>query len=185
MPVDEDQHFELEVVEDSTTAEFGKHYEFGTLIIPKNEVEGILSLKLKRTEDLMNHPVLLYLKFRENDYFKPIEGDHYCLSIMDGKLAKPAWWASYYLGEYSNNNDRLYLKILENFWALEELKPVFYAEKAKEYGKFLENAPTAFFQMPGNMIWIKYVLKPAYEYYRDPVNTYEGFAMVDPDRFIR
>lgn len=35
------------------------------------------------------------------------------------------------------------------------------------------------------MIWIKYVLKPAYEYYRDPVNTYEGFAMVDPDRFIR
>lgn len=36
-----------------------------------------------------------------------------------------------------------------------------------------------------NMIWIKYVLKPAYEYYRDPVNTYEGFAMVDPDRFIR
>ena len=72
MPVDEDQYFELEVVEDSTTAEFGKHYEFGTLIIPKNEVEGILSLKLKRTEDLMNHPVLLYLKFRENDYFKPI-----------------------------------------------------------------------------------------------------------------
>ena len=104
---------------------------------------------------------------------------------MDGKLAKPAWWASYYLGEYSNNNDRLYLKILENFWALEELKPVFYAEKAKEYGKFLENAPTAFFQMPGNMIWIKYVLKPAYEYYSDPENTYEGFAMVDPDRFIR
>ena len=27
MPVDEDQHCELEVVEDSTTAEFGKHYE--------------------------------------------------------------------------------------------------------------------------------------------------------------
>lgn len=35
------------------------------------------------------------------------------------------------------------------------------------------------------MIWIKYVLKPAYEYYSDPENTYEGFAMVDPDRFIR
>ena len=102
----------------------------------------------------MNHPVLLYLKFRENDYFRPMEGDHYCLSIIDGKLAKPAWWTSYYLGEYNNNNDRLYLKILENFWALEELKPVFYAEKEKEYGKFLENAPTAFFQMPGNMIWI-------------------------------
>ena len=30
MSVDEDQYFELEVVEDSTTAEFGKHYEFGT-----------------------------------------------------------------------------------------------------------------------------------------------------------
>ena len=185
MSVDEDQCFELEVVEDSTTAEFGKHYEFGTLIIPKNEVEGVLPLKLKRTEDLMNHPVLLYLKFRENDYFRPMEGDHYCLSIIDGKLAKPAWWTSYYLGEYNNNNDRLYLKILENFWALGELKPVFYAEKEKEYGKFLENAPTAFFQMPGNMIWIKYVLKPAYEYYSDPENTYEGFAMVDPDRFIR
>lgn len=101
MSVDEDQCFELEVVEDSTTAEFGKHYEFGTLIIPKNEVEGVLPLKLKRTEDLMNHPVLLYLKFRENDYFRPMEGDHYCLSIIDGKLAKPAWWTSYYLGEYN------------------------------------------------------------------------------------
>ena len=29
------------------------------------------------------------------------------------------------------------------------------------------------------------MLKPAYEYYSDPENTYEGFAMVDPDRFIR
>ena len=43
MSVDEDLFFELDVVEDSTTAEFGKHYEFGILIIPKNEVEGVLS----------------------------------------------------------------------------------------------------------------------------------------------
>lgn len=185
MPINEDQYFELEIVEDSTTAEYGKHYEFGMLNIPKNEVNGILSLKLNRTEDIMNHPVFLYLKFKENDYFKPMENDHYFLSITDGKLAKPAWWSDYYFGVYNNNNDKLYLKILENFWALEELKPVFYAEKVKEYGKYLEDAPTAFFQLPGNMIWIKYVLKPAYEYYSDPVNTYEGFAMVNPDRFIR
>ena len=50
MSVDEDQYFELEVVEDSTTAEFGKHYEFGTLIIPKNEVEASRSFGATRLQ---------------------------------------------------------------------------------------------------------------------------------------
>lgn len=58
-------------------------------------------------------------------------------------------------------------------------------KKRRSTGSFWKMPQQLFFQMPGNMIWIKYVLKPAYEYYRDPVNTYEGFAMVDPDRFIR
>ncbi|RHR82857.1 DUF4843 domain-containing protein [Odoribacter sp. AF15-53] len=185
MPVDKDQHFDVEIVSDSTTAELGKHYEFSSLIIPKNEVDGILSLKLKRTEDIVDHPVILYLRFKENDNFKPMEDDYYCLSIIDGKLAVPVWWYAVYFGEYNNNNDRLYLKILENFWALEELKPMFYAEKVKEYGQYLEKAPAGFFQFPGNIIWIKYVFKPAYDFYCDPANTYEGFAMVNPDRFIR
>ena len=185
MPVDEDQHFELEVVEDSTTAEFGKHYEFGTLIIPKNEVEGILSLKLKRTEDLMNHPVLLYLKFRENDYFKPIANNYYRLSVVDGALPEPQWWAPNFLGVYARNNDRLYRKMLEYFWQLEELKPIFYKEKVEEYGLYLEYAKAGFYQVKGNIIWINYVFKPAYDFYTDPANTYEGFDMVNPDRFIR
>lgn len=185
MPVDKDQYFDVEIVSDSTTAEFGKHYEFVSLIIPKNEVNGILSLKLRRTKDIVDHPVILYLRFKENENFRPMEGDHYCLSIIDGKLAAPSWWAPFYFGEYKNDNDKLYLKLLENFWALEDLKPVFYAEKVKEYGRYLENAPATFFQLPGNIIWIKYVFKPAYDFYSDPANTYEGFAMVNPDRFIR
>ena len=185
MPVDESQRFDVEIVEELTTAELGKHYEFGTLIIPKNEVEGVLSLKLKRTEDIMRNSVILYLRFKENDNFRPMEGDHYCLSIIDGKLAAPSWWSSYYFGEYKNDNDKLYLKLLENFWALEDLKPVFYAEKVREYGRYLENAPATFFQLPGNIIWIKYVFKPAYDFYSDPANTYEGFVMMNPDRFIR
>ena len=55
----------------------------------------------------------------------------------------------------------------------------------KEYGRYLEKAPAGFFQRPNNIVWIKYVFKPAYEFYSDPENMYDGFTMVNPDRFIR
>ena len=95
------------------------------LVIPKNEVEGYLSIILDRTEDIMDHPVILYLKFKENDYFKPIANNYYRLSVVDGALPEPQWWAPNFLGVYARNNDRLYRKMLEYFWQLEELKPIF------------------------------------------------------------
>ena len=72
MPLGEELTYEVEVVADSSTAKYDKHFKFGKLVIPKNEVEGYLSIILDRTEDIMDHPVILYLKFKENDYFKPI-----------------------------------------------------------------------------------------------------------------
>lgn len=184
-PVAEDLECKVEVMADSTTAEEGKHFEIKKLIFPKGEVEGTLSVRLRRTEDIMNRPVIIYLKLKENDDFIPMEGEHFRLSVVDGELVAPIWWTTYYLGEYANGNHKLYQKILENYWMLEELKPVFYAETVKEYGKYLEKAPVGFFQQLGNMVWIKYVFKPAYEFYSDPANTYEGFDMIDPDSYIR
>lgn len=185
MPVKEDLECEVEVITDSTTAESGKHFEIKKLIFSKGKVEGTLSIMLKRTEDIMNHPVIIYLKLKENDDFIPMENEYFRLSVVDGVLVAPIWWTTYYLGEYANGNHKLYQKILENYWKLEELKPVFYTETVKEYGKYLEKAPAAFFQQSGNMVWIKYVFKPAYEFYSDPANTYEGFDMIDPDSYIR
>lgn len=147
MPINEDQYFELEIVEDSTTAEYEKHYEFGMLNIPKNEVNGIFSLKLNRTEDIMNHPVFLYLKFKENDYFKPMENDHYFLSITDGKLAKPAWWSDYYLGEYNNNNDKLYLKILENFWGIGRIETGVLCGESERIWEVFRRCPNSIFSV--------------------------------------
>ena len=129
--------------------------------------------------------VILYLKFKENDYFKPIANNYYRLSVVDGALPEPQWWAPNFLGVYARNNDRLYRKMLEYFWQLEELKPIFYKEKVEEYGLYLEYAKAGFYQVKGNIIWINYVFKPAYDFYTDPANTYEGFDMVNPDRFIR
>lgn len=185
MPVSEDQEFDVEVVADSSTAVLNKHFKLGKLVVAKDEVDGELSLILERTDDIMDNPVYLYLRFKENDNFKPIANNFYRLSIVDGALPAPQWWAPTYLGVYAQNNDRLYRKILEYFWQLEETKPLFYAEKVEAYGLYLEKAPAGFFQLAGNIIWINYVFKPAYDYYSDPANTYEGFAMVNPDRFIR
>ena len=185
MPLGEELTYEVEVVADSSTAKYDKHFKFGKLVIPKNEVEGYLSIILDRTEDIMDHPVILYLKFKENDYFKPIANNYYRLSVVDGALPEPQWWAPNFLGVYARNNDRLYRKMLEYFWQLEELKPIFYKEKVEEYGLYLEYAKAGFYQVKGNIIWINYVFKPAYDFYTDPANTYEGFDMVNPDRFIR
>jgi lipoprotein len=185
MPMGVDCTYEVEAVVDSSTAVLGKHFKFGKLVIPKNEVEGELSLVLERTDDIMDSPVYLYLKFKENDDFKPIADDYFRMSIVDGALPAPQWWAANYLGVYAQNNDRLYRKMLEYFWQLEELKPIFYADAVAEYGLYLEDAPAGFYQRAGNIIWINYVFKPAYDFYSDPANTYEGFAMVNPDRFIR
>ena len=184
-PVGEDCTYEVEAVADSSTAVMDKHFKIGKLVIPKNEVDGVLSLTLERTDDIMNNPVYLYLRFKENDNFKPIADNYYRLSIVDGTLPAPKWWSAFYLGVYEQNNERLYRKILEGFWKLEELKPIFYAEKVEECGLYLEKADDGFYQKIGNIIWINYVFKPAYDYYSDPANTYEGFVMVNPDRFIR
>ena len=185
MPIDEEQAYEVEVLADSSTAVINKHFKFGKLVVPENKVDGELSVILERTEDIMNNPVILYFKFKENDHFKPIANNYYRLSIVDGALPEPQWWAPNFLGVYAQNNDRLYRKMLEYFWQLEELKPIFFKEKVEEFGLYLENANAGFYQLKGNIIWINYVFKPAYEFYSDPANTYEGFKMVNPDRFIR
>ena len=185
MPIEKEIECEVEVVADSTTAEAGKHYEMGKIVFPEGEVEGMLSLRLKRTEDIQKHPVMIYMRLREDENFVPMENECYRLSVVDGVLVAPGWWASGYLGVYANGNYKLYRKMLEYYWELEELKPVFYAETVKEYGRYLEKAPAGFFQQPNNIVWIKYVFKPAYEFYSDPENTYDGFDMVNPDRFIR
>lgn len=185
MPAEKELECEIDVVTDSSTAIRGKHFEINNVLFSKNSVEGFLTLQLLRTEDLMKCPVIIFLRFKENRYFKPMENDHFLLYITDGVLVAPSWWPAGYFGVYENNNHLLYRKILENYWELETLKPVFYTETVKEYGRYLEKAPVGFFQLPGNMIWIKYVLKPAYEFYCDPANKYEGFTMENPDSFIR
>lgn len=186
MPVNENTEFAVKILSDSSSAVIHKHYDIGKLQISPDTKECFLSFELYRTEDIMENPVNIKFRLEENENFKPLHVFSHNLIVVDGILPAPPWWdiAKFYLGEYKNNNHKLYRKILEYYWLLEKDKPVFYAETLKQYGRYLENAPAGFYQKNNTIIWVKYVLKPAYEYFSDPEHTYEGFSMVNPDRFI-
>lgn len=187
VPVTGEQTFAVEVLT-GATAQVSTHYEWEEMKIPKGEVKGYLKVKLKRTADMMESPFYLHFRLMENENFRPLSDEEtYCLSIADGILPEPHWWTvgKSFLGEYKNDNYKLYQKILENFRALEEINPIFYTETVESYGLYLENAPDGFFQKYNTVIWVKYVLKPPYDFFMLPENSYEGFAMVNPDRFIR
>lgn len=137
---------------------------------------------------MMDHAFYLHFSLAENEDFRPLSDEEtFCLAVADGILPEPHWWTvgEFYLGKYANNNHKLYQKMLDNFRTLEEINPIFYEETIETYGMYLENAPDGFFQKYNTVIWVKYVMKPAYDYYMLPENNYEGFAMQNPDRFIR
>lgn len=178
-PVHEIQKPTVSVVTDSTTAQEEVHYVIGEISIPADSVRGFLNIQLKKTEEMKKKSCHLYLRFAENEYFKPIANDDYILSVTDGEYTRPDWWKDSDLGTFSSG---LFKRILEKYWELEKLRPVEYAYFEENYGRLLENAPAWFWSGEYPAIWVKYVFKPVYEYYQE--HPTEGVHMKNPDAFL-
>lgn len=179
-PVHEIQKPVVSVITDSMTAREGMHYVIGEMVIPADSIRGFLSIQLKKTEEMKKQSYSLYLRFVENEYFKPIADDNYILSITDGEYTRPDWWKDADLGTFSSG---LFKRILEKYWELEEVRPVEYAYFEENYGRLLENAPAWFWSNQYPTIWVKFVLKPVYEYYQE--HPTEGVNMPNPDKFLK
>ena len=83
-PLNEVQHPVVMVVADSSTARENVHYVMGEVVIPADSVRGVLNIRLNKTGDMKERSYYLYLRFAEDEYFKPIADDNYMLSIADG-----------------------------------------------------------------------------------------------------
>lgn len=179
-PIGEPQRFVVAVVVDSTTARENEHYAIGELLIPADSVWGTLHIRLNRTGEMLERAFLLYLQFMENEYFRPAANNRFILSIADGEYTRPDWWKDADLGTFSSD---LFKRILEKYWELEDIRPVEYAYFEENYGRILENAPAWFWSNQYPTLWVKYVLKPVYEYYQD--NPTEGVNMPNPDKLLK
>lgn len=101
------------IVDDSSTAKRGYHFEFGPQVIPANSYSVELPVYLYRRPGLKDSIADAYLTIGETPDFKPGYGDkvrldpydrlHYKISIND-QLLKPSDWEVswiFYFGDYS------------------------------------------------------------------------------------
>lgn len=99
---------ELELVVDptKTTAIQGTHYEFTSVnTIPANASYINIPVVIKRTSELENSSVSLYIKVEDNDDFKAGVNEQNHLKIKwSDSIVKPSNWDAYlseFFGEYS------------------------------------------------------------------------------------
>lgn len=109
---DYNRTFRAVAVADSTTAISPTHYEILDGIIPANEHEGYLPIRIKRTEDTKEKSVSLYLELTDRGELKAGNADaiHFRLSWGD-ILMKPTHWP-YYFGVYSNSKYQFAIDVL-------------------------------------------------------------------------
>lgn len=110
---DRDRAFHI-IIDDSSTAKRGYHFQFGPLVIPANSYELSLPVYLYRRPGLKDSVVNAYLTIGESADFKPGYTDkansinpynklHYRISLHDQLLKPSSWdtrWATYF-GTYS------------------------------------------------------------------------------------
>ncbi|MCH5720108.1 DUF4843 domain-containing protein [Niabella hibiscisoli] len=111
--VDRDRIFNI-IIDDSSTAKRGYHFQFGPLVIPANTYELSLPVYIYRKPGLKDSVVNAYLTIGESEDFKPgyidksnsinpYNKQHYRISLNDQLLKPSSWdtrWATYF-GTYS------------------------------------------------------------------------------------
>jgi hypothetical protein len=111
--VDRDRTFNI-IVDDSSTAKLGYHFQFGPLVIPANSYQLSLPVYIYRRPGLKDSVVNAYLTIGETADFKPgyidkafsgnpYNKQHYRISLNDQLLKPSTWdtrWATYF-GSYS------------------------------------------------------------------------------------
>ncbi len=110
---DRDRVFNI-IIDDSSTAKLGYHFQFGPLVIPANTYQISLPVYIYRRAGLKDSVVNAYLTIGESADFKPgyidkelvvnpYNKQHYRISLNDQLLKPSTWdtrWATYF-GAYS------------------------------------------------------------------------------------
>ncbi len=187
VPQNEELTFKVKVVKDSLAplAIEGEDYELVNVKFKPNEVLTNLQIKLNRSAHLQDTTYGIFLKFEENENFKPMFGTSYGLIVADGELPKPTWWSinkrkpqNMFLGIYYPEKYRMFL---DRFKAMEKKFPDFYKYATENYGEFLETIPEDadgkirnFYFYKYSAIWGRYIFKPVWEYFTDPEHILPG-----------
>lgn len=174
-------------------------YEFVGLDIPAGKVEGLLRLKLKRTEIMKEKHVSIRFRVEEDAEFRPMDVDssnikriltpEFHIYVNAGEPVCPSWWDAstsssnlfgwhMFLGNFYPDKFR---KLLEYYHAMEVKNPVIYQRCVDKYGVNLdrEGIQAAFFQRENPAIWATYVLIPLYNYYKSYYQEHPDDPMLE------
>ena len=168
MPSDVDRHFSAVLVKDSTTAKEDLHYTLDTnFVIPAGSTIGYIKVNLYRYKDreMAEHPVVIRMQLQENDNFRVVIQDNCDFWFSDTELPRPRWWSENHFGPYSQ---MLMIDLLNYYWELEETHPLLYERIESMYGREFELALSFPYQQ--EVAIIKYMVTPAYEYYKEHPN---------------
>jgi hypothetical protein len=171
----------FEVIADTTTAEEGVQYRIREAVILPDSINGVIPVEILR-DGLKGSNAEGYVRYRlglrllPNENFVPtlnVSNQKFVLNF-DNSVEQPNWlsadgekvWIERELGKW---HPLKLIKMVEYFHALEDILPETYEKMVTAYGENLEHIP---FGDPNlyRTIFRKYIYKPMYEYFSDPVN---------------
>lgn len=163
-----------------TTAEEGVHYEFGDAVILPDSINGYIPVTFIR-ENLEGDYAGGYTRYKlclelvGNEYFTPTLDSLSQVRIIsfDNAIEQPAWYTAHgtkkWPEAFGSWHPLTFIKIVENFHALESILPETYAKIVKSFGENLENIPYGDFNQY-SVIFRKYIILPLYNFTNDPAN---------------
>lgn len=123
------------VVTDSTTAS-AANYELLPATIPANSYEGVLLVKLNKTDDLSTKEARIWIALKDSEHFKvgPKEQANYLIKL-NNYLTKPSSWQDVRFGEYSQAKYGLIIRETgySNFTGLHPEVLLFIVAKCRNY----------------------------------------------------
>lgn len=186
LPKNHDRAFDVEWIEEGTTAKKGLHYDLPEdLVIPAGQTAGNISFVLHRYLDpeLAEKPFVIKMRLKENENFRVVMLDSCKFEFSDEEMPRPVWWSEHYLGPYSQ---LLMIDILNSYWDLEETRPALFERIAAMYGRNLlgwyddpKGSQYPQFPVQQRVAFVKYVITPVYEYYQE--HPHEGIDIPEPE----
>lgn len=169
-----------EVNHEKTTAVEGVHYEFGEAVILPDSINGYIPVTFFRENLEGNYSdgyesYQICLELVDNGHFAPTLDPLSQVRILkfDNAIEQPDWriydGSKKWPASFGSWHPFTFIKIVENFHALEDILPETYAKIVKSYGENLENIPYGDYNEYA-VIFRKYIILPLYEYINDPVN---------------
>ena len=169
-----------EVCADRTTAEAGVQYTIGEVCIMPDSTTGYIPVTINRDKLEGSYPNYtryeLCLKLVSNDNFVPTLDSLHQVHMFrfDNAIEQPEWyskggekvWSVTKLGVW---HPLKLIKMVENFHALEAIKPETYKKMVAAYGENLEHIPYGDPELYKGT-FDKYIYKPMYDYFSDPAN---------------